>query len=210
LLIIEAAGIKHTHAIKMTRYAFGLTAMTLALLFIYKNRTDVFILAASGYLFLICATDTLYSKIPNIFTLALIIVGIIANISVSGLPGIVYSIAGFIVGLALLALPFFLGGMGAGDVKALAALGVLLGPEKTFQIFLYMGLIGGLLGVIFHLVSSDVRKELRHFATTLKTIYLTKDYKSIKNHGIRTTYRFPYATAIAFGFYALMFWGNIL
>ncbi|ABA88988.1 Flp pilus prepilin peptidase, putative [Syntrophotalea carbinolica DSM 2380] len=199
-----------THAIKMTRCAFGLVAMSLAMLFIYRHPSDMVILAASGYLFLICATDTLYSKIPNICTLALITIGLVTNIVISGLPGIIVSITGFSVGLALLLIPFLLGGMGAGDVKALAALGALLGPGKTFQIFLYMGLIGGLLGIIFHLISTDTRKELRHYASMLKNVYLTRDYTSFKNYESRSTYRFPYATAIAFGFFALTSWGDIV
>ncbi|MGE4545493.1 MAG: prepilin peptidase [Pedobacter sp.] len=195
---------------KMTRYALGLTAMIMAMLFIYRYPTNVFILAASGYLFIICGTDTLYSKIPNLVTLPLMLIGITYNIVISGLPGIVFSAAGLTVGLALLIVPFMMGGMGAGDVKALAALGTLLGPGKIFQIFLYMGIIGGLLGLMFHLMSSDTRKELRHYAAALKSVYLTKDYKSFKNPKIRKTYKFPYASAIAFGFFAFTFWGDIL
>lgn len=195
---------------KVTRYALGLTSMLLAMSFIYQYPTDVFVLAASGYLFLICATDTLYSKIPNVFTVALILIGLTTNIVISGLPGIGLSIMGLTVGLALLIVPFLMGGMGAGDVKALAALGALLGPGKTFQIFLYMGIIGGFLGLVFHLLSSDTRKELRHYAATLKNIYLTKDCNSLKTIETGKTYRFPYASAIAFGFFAFTFWGDIL
>ena len=201
---------KITTVLNMTRYALGLLAMVLAMLFIYTFSDNVFILAASGYLFLICATDTLYSKIPNVFTVALILIGLITNIVNSGLPGIVFSTTGLLVGLALLLIPFFLGGMGAGDVKALAALGALLGPGKTFQIFLYMGLIGGLLGLVFHLLATDTKKEFRHYTEVFKNIYLTMDFKSFKNPENRTTYRFPYASAIAFGFFAFTCWGDIL
>lgn len=200
----------HSNTFTLTRYALGLTAMTLALLFIYRHHSNVFVLAASGYLFLICATDTLYSKIPNIFTLALVIVGFTTNIVISGLSGIVFSLTGFLVGLSLLLIPFFMGGMGAGDVKGLAALGALLGPGQTFQIFLYMGLIGGLLGLFFHLLSVDARKELRRHLASIKNVYLTRDYKSLSPPEKRLSYRFPYATAIAFGFFAFTCWGNIL
>lgn len=199
-----------THFHTVPRYIFGLTAMILALLFIYRFRSDVIILAASGYLFLICATDTLYSRIPNVITLALVIIGVIINMANSGLSGLMISTAGFFVGLGLLLIPFLLGGMGAGDVKGLAALGALLGPGKTFQIFIYMGLIGGLLGVVFHLFSADARQQLRHYFATLKNVYLTREFKALKPSEKRLSYRFPYATAIAFGFYAFIFWGDIL
>jgi prepilin peptidase CpaA len=135
-----------------SRYALGILAMAMAMLFIYFYRNSFSILAASAYLFLICATDTIYSKIPNIFTVIFITVGFLTNIIISGLPGVLFSVTGFIVGIALLLIPFLMGGMGAGDVKALAALGAFLGPSMTFHIFLYMGCIGGLLGLFFHIL----------------------------------------------------------
>ena len=38
-----------------------------------------------------------------------------------------------------------MGGMGAGDVKASAALGAWLGLWRAFALFIYMGLAGGLI-----------------------------------------------------------------
>jgi len=58
------------------------------------------------------------------------------------------SLAGLAVGLALF-LPFFLlGGMGAGDVKLLAALGAWLGPGQVFWLAIYASLFGGVLAVV--------------------------------------------------------------
>jgi prepilin peptidase CpaA len=42
-----------------SRYAVGILAMAMAMLFIYFYRNSFSILAASAYLFLICATDTI-------------------------------------------------------------------------------------------------------------------------------------------------------
>jgi len=200
---------KNTQTTKIIRYVTGLTAMALALVLIHRHHANVFILTASCYLFLICATDTLYSKVPNILTLALILTGLLSNLVTSGLPGIALSLSGFATGLLLLLIPFLLGGMGAGDVKALAAMGALLGPGKTFQIFLYMGLIGGLLGLLFHLTNPDTRVQLSHYISSLKNAYLTRDLKSFSRPVHRTSNRFPYATAIAFGFFAQTFWGSL-
>jgi DHA1 family bicyclomycin/chloramphenicol resistance-like MFS transporter len=58
--------------------------------------------------------------------------------------------AGFIgmaLGFGLLLLPYLLGGMGAGDVKALAALGAWLGFWGTLFLFCYMAIAGGILAV---------------------------------------------------------------
>lgn len=195
---------------KLVRYFLGLAASLIAILFILNNHMNLFILAASVYLLIICLTDTLYSKIPNIFTTFLIIFGALINIVISGLPGIIVWATGIAVGLSLLLIPFLMGGMGAGDVKALAAIGALLGPGETFQIFLYMALIGGLLGLIFHLTSKNLREEFHHYASIIKNIYLTKDYKAFEFYKSHSRCRFPYATAIAFGFFSHVIWGNIL
>ena len=64
-----------------------------------------------------------------------------------GLPGLVSGILGMLLGFACLILPYLWGGMGAGDVKALAALGAWLGPKLTLFLFCYMGIAGGVIAV---------------------------------------------------------------
>ena len=64
-----------------------------------------------------------------------------------GLPGIGQAVAGCLVGCGLF-LPFFvLGGMGAGDVKLLAALGAWLGPSTIVFVALYGAVAGGVMAV---------------------------------------------------------------
>jgi prepilin peptidase CpaA len=56
-------------------------------------------------------------------------------------------VAGWGVGFAFF-LPFFaLGGMGAGDVKLLAALGAWLGPTQAVWLALFSLIAGGVLGL---------------------------------------------------------------
>jgi prepilin peptidase CpaA len=204
----EAAGMTKERYISSIRYVIGGTAMLTALLSIFRNQSDLVILAASAYFFLICASDTVHSEIPNALSLSLALIGLLYNIGHYGLPGVLFAGMGTLTGLALLVLPFLMGGMGAGDVKALAALGALLGPAATFQVFLYMGLIGGALGLLFHLLAMDIKAEIRRMTEIFKNAYLTRDYRALKPASSRL--RFPYATAIAFGFFAFARWGNII
>ncbi len=46
------------------------------------------------------------------------------------------------LGIALLLTPYWLGGMGAGDVKLVGALGAWLGPGDTFWLAMYTGIAG--------------------------------------------------------------------
>ena len=65
-----------------------------------------------------------------------------------GVAGLGSAAGGWLVGCAAF-LPFFLlGGMGAGDVKLMAALGAWVGPHTAIWVALYAGLAGGPLAVM--------------------------------------------------------------
>ena len=82
-------------------------------------------------------------RIPNVLTVAGAVSGLALHVWYSGLPGALTSIEGLLVGLGLFIMFFFAGGMGAGDVKLLAAIGALLGPQSLILVFVLTGLLGG-------------------------------------------------------------------
>ena len=59
--------------------------------------------------------------------------------------------SGWATGLFLFMPLFLLGGMGAGDVKLLAALGAWLGPTGAFWLAVYSSMAGGLMAVMVSL-----------------------------------------------------------
>src|SRR5215472_16329794 len=68
-------------------------------------------------------------RIPNTITVQAALLGVAVSLLASGSMGAVQSVAGLVVGLATF-LPFYLlRGFGAGDVKAMAAVGAFLGPK---------------------------------------------------------------------------------
>ena len=91
--------------------------------------------------------DVKTRRIPNYLTLGTAVAGLAFNCMAQGLPGLVYGILGMLLGFAFLILPYLWGGMGAGDVKALAALGAWLGPKLTVFLFCYMGIAGGVIAL---------------------------------------------------------------
>ena len=56
--------------------------------------------------------------------------------------------AGALLGLGLSAAVFYLGGLGGGDVKLLAAIGAAVGPWALLSILAWMAFAGGLLALI--------------------------------------------------------------
>ncbi len=93
------------------------------------------------------AFDLKSRRIPNWLNFAILISGIIFNLSSSSGRGGLFALAGVATGAGLLLLPYWLGGMGAGDVKLMAALGALVGAKGILAIFVIASLFGGVLAV---------------------------------------------------------------
>lgn len=92
--------------------------------------------------------DLATRRIPNVLTFGAALVGIAAHTYVAGLSGGGLSLAGWLVGVAMFFPVFALGGMGAGDVKLLGALGAWLGPGAVVWVGLFSGIAGGVMGLI--------------------------------------------------------------
>src|SRR5687767_2077545 len=91
-------------------------------------------LAAVAAVTLALATDLRARRIPNWLTGGSALVGLLAGFWLHGPPGGLSALTGGLLGFALL-LPFYaLGGVGAGDVKLLAALGTLIGPHDLLSV----------------------------------------------------------------------------
>ena len=75
-------------------------------------------------------------RVPNALTAGMAVAGFALAGFAGGPAGLVTALAGCLVGAVLMLPGHVLGGTGAGDVKLLAASGVLLGPALTFRAFL--------------------------------------------------------------------------
>lgn len=91
--------------------------------------------------------DIKYRRIPNCLTLAGVISGLILHTVTTGWAGFLFSFQGAVAGLLLLFIPFVLGGIGAGDVKLLAAIGALGGTGFVATTALCMAVVGGVLAL---------------------------------------------------------------
>ena len=94
-----------------------------------------------------CISDLRTRKIPNVLTFGATAAAIVTHGITNGLTGIGFSAAGWAVGLALFLPLFLLRGMGAGDVKLLAALGAWVGPGAAVWLALWSAIAGGVLAV---------------------------------------------------------------
>lgn len=152
-------------------------------------------------------------RIPNYLTFGGALAGIVFQTAVGGVNGLVQALLGLFLGLGLLLLPYILGGMGAGDVKALAALGAWLGPTGVFSVFCYMGLAGGLMSLGVLLWRGSLGNFLRRGWISLHHLILCRGPKIILETltpGADQTPGLPYGLAIALGMVVYVWRGSLL
>lgn len=195
---------------KITRYGLGLAASVLAVYFLLTHSREPVVFFASLFFLVICTTDTLQGKIPNLATLSLLIVGLWFNIRSGGLPGGALALTGIVTGLLLLSVPYLMGGMGAGDLKALAALGGLLGPGAILQVFILAGLIGGGMALCHLALTDNPMERLQSWRRVIWTAGCCRLPARAEKAKDIAIIKYSYGPAIAFGFFAFISWGGLV
>ena len=165
-----------------------------------NNPQTVYLVAA-----LICASiASLYDlhsrRIPNWLTGPAIFTGLILHLSLGGVGQLGLSaLTGLLAG-GIFLLFFLAGGMGAGDVKLMAAVGCLAGMTHIAEILIATVMIGGLMGIALALYRGRLRETLSN------VVKLVQHHRA---EGLTThtelnvtnpsTLRLPYAIPIAVG-----------
>lgn len=130
-------------------------------------------LILASILLMAAITDLRSCKIPNWLTLGAMAAGILSHAFVDGLPGMLFSLKGAGVGLILFLGLYVIGGMGAGDVKLLAAVGSFTGAEAALSAGIMAMLLGGLYAIATMMSCWGVRVTVKHIAMMFKTCLLT-------------------------------------
>lgn len=159
----------------------------------------IILILLSGVLIAASVTDLRSRRIPNRLTYSTMIGGLIFYSIHSGLSGFLTSMGGLFFGLALLIVFYLAGGMGAGDVKLMAAVGSLLGPQGVFEAFLGTGLIGGIYALMILGAKGYLPDTLRRFGLMLKTYFVTRKFIYIPPPREEKPPRLCYGVAISLG-----------
>lgn len=97
----------------------------------FNQHNPIATLCLLAFVSAVAVVDLRTRRIPNRLALTGAVCGLASNLASAGAPGALISGAGLLVGLAAF-LPFYLlRGMGAGDVKAMAAIGAFVGAKGT-------------------------------------------------------------------------------
>jgi prepilin peptidase CpaA len=149
-----------------------------------------------------CVTDVRSRRIPNVLTFGAAAAALVFGLASGGFAGLGWAIAGWTVGAGLFFPLFALGGLGAGDVKLLAALGAWLGPGLTVWVALWGAIAGGPLAIVVALSRGYARQALGNLwglLTYWRVIGLQPHPGLTLESAPSTTPRLPYALPIAAG-----------
>jgi prepilin peptidase CpaA len=137
-----------------------------------------------------CVTDLRTRRIPNVLTFGAAAAGLVMT-----------SAGGWVIGFALFFPMFILGGLGAGDVKLLAAFGAWLGPWTVFFVAMYSAIAGGVFGIAVALGTGYLRTALHNIGFLLR-FWKTVGIKPVEGltlesgKGPRLAYAVPMLTGL--------------
>jgi prepilin peptidase CpaA len=143
-----------------------------------------------------CVTDVRTHRIPNVLTFGAAAAAVVFHAFAQNGHGMVSAIEGWFVGAALMFLPFALRGLGAGDVKLVAALGAWLGPLNALWLAVYAMIAGGVLALVVAAFHGYLRKALANIWLLLQhwTVVGVRPLDTISlegSHGPRLAYAVP-------------------
>lgn len=146
--------------------------------------------------------DYAQRRVPNRLNAALAAAGFAAQGFYFGFAGLGYGVLGLLVGLGVLIIPWAMHGMGAGDVKLMAAIGVWFGPWMTLVSFLVGAIIGGVIAVVMIVSARRVTMALGHMglilAKTRSRETMFSEFASAKSLG-ETPQLLPYGVPLSIG-----------
>jgi prepilin peptidase CpaA len=150
-------------------------------------------------LVVVCAVfDLRTRRIPNALTIPAIVAGLALHALSDGAAGIGFSAKGLALGAGVFFVPYYLGGMGAGDVKLMGAVGALLGWRITLAALFYTALAGGLCAVFAMLRGRAVRSSFARMETMFQLLFANKRFPSADTIQGRSV-TIPYAIPMALG-----------
>ncbi len=104
----------------------------------------LFIAAVAIFTTTAAVSDFRTRRLPNWLTVPALAAAVVMHVTINGLAGLGFSLAGFATGFGILLVLWLIGGGGGGDVKLMGALGAWLGASLTLQVFFVGTILAGL------------------------------------------------------------------
>lgn len=149
--------------------------------------------------------DVRFRKIPNWLSIGSLGFALILQ-AMSGMSGVQAAVLGVLCAFAVYFPLYLLRGMGAGDVKLMAAIGALVGPRDWVMIFLLTAILGGVASASLVVYRRAGRQTFHNMAIIVNDLLHGRPpAKNSPEFDVRNkgALRLPHGVAIAAG--ALLF-----
>jgi len=144
--------------------------------------------------------DVRSHRIPNLLTLPAVVFGLLFHLTLGGWRQLMSSALAGLLCFVIFFLFYFAGGMGAGDVKLMAAMGCLVGLSTVGWLLIMTSLAGGVMAVGLALYRGRLSSTFGNVASLM----VHHGHAGLMPHpelnlSNTETLRLPYALAIAGG-----------
>ena len=160
----------------------------------------IFMLTALACALMGAGCDIRSRRIPNSLTGTSVLLGLALHLSLQGWVALGTAALAGTIGGGVFLLFYLGGGMGAGDVKLMAAVSVLAGLGHVREVLVATTLLGGVFAVVFALFSGRLKAVLANVVTLIayhgKAGFTPHPELNIANP---LTLRLPYGIAVAAG-----------
>jgi prepilin peptidase CpaA len=158
-------------------------------------------------------TDVWKFKVYNLLTFPLLASGLLYHAVYGGAPGFAGSFLGALIGFVLMIFLYAMGGMGAGDVKFVTALGAWLGLPLTLYVLTAGCIAAGVYSAVLLVVGASWRETALNLQILwLRLVCLGRHLGSedrveveVKRHDRRRRL-IPFTAMIALGLVATLLW----
>jgi len=154
-------------------------------------------------------TDLRSHRIYNWLTFPAMGLGLLLNLVMGGLPGLLSSLAGAGLAAVVFLLLYLFAKMGAGDLKLMVAIGAWLGYPLIVVVMIDVALAGGIIALLFALRYGALWSVLRNLYYFLLAMF-TPGAKPESVLSKSALPPFPYGVAIAAGTLCAMLYPRLL
>jgi len=151
--------------------------------------------------------DARQRRVPNWLTLPGVVLGLALNTFLFETAGLWLSLKGLGLAMAVYLPLYLLRGMGAGDVKLMAAIGALVGPANWFGILVLTSLFGAVAALGAIAIKGRFRQTMWNVWMILVSIRLRQaPYQANPDLDISSdrAVRLPHAISICLGTFAFL------
>ena len=166
----------------------------------HMNQEFVYPIAASVCALVGAAFDVKSRRIPNKLTGPALLFGLALHLTLGGWHGLLNGVAAGLICGGVFLVFYLAGGMGAGDVKLITAVGCIAGLSNTAYLLVLTALAGGVMAIGLALVRGKLKETILNVGA-LANHHKNEGLTAHPELNVRnaSTLRLPYGLAIAAG-----------